>query len=105
MDKFRAVAFQEYGRWHINCLERDIGASAATDEQARRHLLHVIDADREAGIELTGTPFGGIDPAPTEFHALWDACADQQPKRISSATAIVDVRTTAPPAPGKEGVG
>src|SRR5437016_4565092 len=70
--QIRAILFMEGDLWVGQCLEYDIGAQARDLDELRARLTLAIEAERRESIERTGTPFGGILPAPPYFQNLWE---------------------------------
>ena len=78
--RIRAVIFKDADLWVAQCLEYDIGAQAPDITSLQVRLDLAIKAELTTSLDMTGVPFGGIDPAPARFHDLWDA----RPKFIPS---------------------
>jgi hypothetical protein len=69
----RAVIFQDGNIWVAQCLEYDIGAQAPDPETVRLRLEAAIEIERRTSIEVHGSEFAGIDPAPTRFFRMWES--------------------------------
>ena len=70
--EIRAVAYREGGKWVGQCLDYDIRVQADTVEQLMTNLEVALEATRADSMERHGRAFAHIEPAPVQFHALWD---------------------------------
>ena len=67
----RVVVFQEGDLWVAQCLEYDICAQAKDVKTLERRIGRVVRLENERSLSQGKTPFDGIKPAPTHFHAKW----------------------------------
>lgn len=68
----RILIIKEGDMFVGQCLEHDVCAQARTLEQLERRMDAQLEAERLAGLNSTGTDYGHIDPAPEEFHNMWE---------------------------------
>lgn len=71
----RAVIFRDGGAWVAQCLEHDIGAQAPDLDALQFRFSVALNAELHESMERNGAPFAGIDPAPQEFHEMWERSA------------------------------
>ena len=69
--KIRVIAWREVGTWVAQCLEHDIGAQAPDLATLHYRLAKSVALEYDESLSRTGTPFGGIDPAPGHFWQTW----------------------------------
>lgn len=70
--EIRAIVFKDGDHWVAQCLEYDIGAQAPDLDTLQKRLSAVLSAEFDASVNTSGTPFGGIEPAPDFFQNLWE---------------------------------
>lgn len=70
--ELRVIMFRDGNQWVAQCLEYDIGAQASDLETLEARLGVALDAEFETSMEVHGTPFAGIDPAPPHYHEMWE---------------------------------
>lgn len=68
----RVIVFKDGDQFVAQCLEFDICAHAKDEETLLKRFAAVFAFERNLSIERNGAPFAGIDPAPEEFHKLWN---------------------------------
>lgn len=66
------VIREEDGMFAAQCLEYDICTQAGSIEKLKERLVKQIEIERLVSRDYTGEEFGGIDPAPAEFHEMWN---------------------------------
>ena len=69
----RILVFKDGDIYVAQCLEVDIAACADSVNRLRENIVGTIDAYRQETIERHGVAFQGIEPAPQEFHDMWDS--------------------------------
>lgn len=84
----RVIAFQEGDSWVAHCVEYDICAQGRDLAQVQRRMEVALEMECEITLKETGEAFGGIDPAPEIFGAMWDAAE-------TSVTSDFDFRIAA----------
>jgi hypothetical protein len=70
----RIIAYTENGMWVGQCLEHDIGAQGATEEEMLERLDAVLHAELEYTTKTHGEAFANIEPAPQFFFDRWSKC-------------------------------
>lgn len=60
----RVAVYQEGDAWIAQCLDYDICAQAPDVNSLQERFNAVLRADLMESVERSGTPFGGIGPAP-----------------------------------------
>ena len=70
---YRVLVFKEDGVYYAQCLEVDICTFADNLQDLKERFLALFELERNISIARNGEPFGGIDPAPKEFHDKWKA--------------------------------
>ena len=80
----RVVAYKEGDQWIAQCLEYDICAHASDEDKLKSRLAAILEFERNLSIERNGAPFAGIDPAPEQFHDMWNDCFDGSTLETSS---------------------
>lgn len=92
-DPVRVVVFKDAGAWVAQCLEYDICAQASSIDALRDRLAATIELELEESLERTGTPFGGIDPAPQRFFQMWNSEGSQaqEPVRLQNGGPEVTI--------------
>lgn len=70
--QIRVIMKHDGDLWVAQCLEFDIGAQAESPEDVQNRLNVALKAELQISVEMTGEPFGGIDPAPKHFFDLWE---------------------------------
>lgn len=76
--QIRVVIFEEDKSWVAQCLEYDIGAQASDIQTLEHYLSLTLKLELEESLRVTGKPFGGIDPAPKQYHDMWDKFSNNQ---------------------------
>lgn len=71
-EPIRVVVFEDAGSLIAQCLEHDICVSAEDEETLKRRFATVFVAEWNLTLERHGEPLACIDPAPQEFHDMWD---------------------------------
>ena len=71
-DQIRVIIYRDANLWVAQCLEHDIGAQATDLESLEARLSAALEVELAASLELHGSPFAGIDPAPSHFHEMWE---------------------------------
>lgn len=71
-DMVRVIAFKEGDAWIAHCVEYDICAQGSDLSQLRRRMEVALEVECEMSEKRTGTPFGGIGPAPSIYEAMYD---------------------------------
>ena len=72
MDMIRAIIFEDGDLWVGQCLEVDIAAQGDDLKSVQDRLLVTIEAEAQECRNRGVFPFEGIDPAPQEYHDMWD---------------------------------
>lgn len=84
--ELRIVAFQKDDTWVAQCLEYDIAAHGPDLDTVLLRIDDTLCAEAEYTNERFGTPFAGLEPAPTLYEALWDrALTSVCPPEIADA--------------------
>ena len=81
----RVVLFKDGDTYFAQCLEYDICAYAQDEETLRSRFAALFNFERNLSIERNGGAFVGIDPAPEEFHSMWEKCAAPDEMTFSGA--------------------
>ncbi len=68
----RVLVIQEDGAWIAQALEFDIGVQASDLDCLKRRFEMTVDVELEESIRRSGTPFGGLSPAPDHYFELWE---------------------------------
>lgn len=92
-EPLRVVVYEDSGSLVAQCLEFDIRARAEDEEALRARFSALLALEADISTELNGSPFAGIDPAPKEFHDLWDACGGGE--SLSTPQAEVSMKMCA----------
>lgn len=79
MTTISAVIYPENDQWVGQCVEYDIGAQASSMDDLRERLEAAIFANLNESLRMSDVPFGGIDPAPEQFHKMLEQCAELPP--------------------------
>lgn len=69
----RVIAFQEGGAWIAQCVDFDICTQGADLAQAHRRMRVALRHEAQYTKDKTGEEFGGLDPAPDYFAAMYDS--------------------------------
>ena len=68
----RILVIRDGGMLVAQCLEHDICTQAEDIDQLQERMEKLIDLERAESVTRTGQDFGDIEPAPEEFHNMWD---------------------------------
>ena len=75
------VIYSEHERFVAQCLEYDVCAQGKTIREAITFLHLALLATIEDSLKRHGQAFAYIDPAPPQFHKMWDdGIADMHPR-------------------------
>lgn len=86
----RVIVYEDGGTLVAQCLEYDICAHGADEDILKQRFAAVFEFEKNLSIERAGKPFGGLEPAPSEFHEMWDKCV--RSSNLVSADERIEVK-------------
>lgn len=84
-ESVRVIVLKDGDTYIAQCLEYDLCAHAQDEKTLFSRFEALFNFERNLSIERNGAPFAGIDPAPREFHDMWDACEQMNSMNVAGA--------------------
>lgn len=72
VQNLRVVVIREGDFLVAQCLEYDVCTSALDMETLEKRMQLQLECEMALSTQETGVAFQGVDPAPQEFHKMWD---------------------------------
>ena len=85
----RVVVYKDGDSLVAQCLEHDICAFARDEESLKRRFMRTFVAEWNLALHSDGEPLEDIDPAPKEFHDLWDMAGS--PSHLAAYPASIEM--------------
>ena len=89
--ELRVVIYMEQDRFVAQCLEYDVCAQGKTIGDAIKFIHLALLETRADSLKRHGQAFACVDPAPQQFHKMWqDGIIDMQPRPHAKDDFLVD---------------